>query len=346
MPYPTSITSAEQLEQWLNKTKTKKSQQLQRKINRWNKNIVKGFKKNIQEGIKEALNNKDRAELTNILQQHHKEVVQSFTPFDMFDPFNPEIFKKIIRDILVMVNSQSFKRSERILLTTEKILRKSLQQAEDFLREENELLSEEEVPAQELAKSAARIITGRLRHRLALIGITETNWVAEATRWIQSRDIGSEISWWLFDLSEALRLENFERARQLARQIEQVSDIFPIHGFDSIHRFSKKVTKRLAKKVKITQSVREARKLSTSASKIVKVWRSRRDKRVRRSHQLADGKQKKIGLLFENLNGELEYPGDTLHGAGAAEIANCRCWLVYQAPGFAVAISRTRWIRD
>lgn len=56
-----------------------------------------------------------------------------------------------------------------------------------------------------------------------------------------------------------------------------------------------------------------------------KTWVTAGDDDVRESHEDADGLTVGIDDLFQVGFSLLEYPGDTSHGAGTEEIANCRC---------------------
>jgi hypothetical protein len=66
------------------------------------------------------------------------------------------------------------------------------------------------------------------------------------------------------------------------------------------------------------------------ADTVTKTWHTARDKRVRDSHAAQD--RETIGLNGVFSNG-LAYPGDP--SGGAAEVANCRCWLETKIDFFA-----------
>lgn len=56
-----------------------------------------------------------------------------------------------------------------------------------------------------------------------------------------------------------------------------------------------------------------------------KMWNSLHDQDVRDSHAKLDGTAVDINKAFQADGGKLRFPGDTLLGAGAEEIVNCRC---------------------
>lgn len=65
--------------------------------------------------------------------------------------------------------------------------------------------------------------------------------------------------------------------------------------------------------------------------KLVKVWSATMDDRTREDHQAMNGVSVREGELFTLLDGsQMEYPGDTSHGAPAEQVINCRCYTSYQ----------------
>jgi hypothetical protein len=62
-------------------------------------------------------------------------------------------------------------------------------------------------------------------------------------------------------------------------------------------------------------------------------WISRRDDRVRHTHRTADGQERPIGSKYQVGAFRLRFPGDPeVLPAGAAEILNCRCGLLFARP--------------
>lgn len=68
-----------------------------------------------------------------------------------------------------------------------------------------------------------------------------------------------------------------------------------------------------------------------SADRLTVTWRATADDRTRDAHAALGGTTIKFGELFQSPTGaQLEHPGDTSHGAGAADIVACRCAAVYR----------------
>ena len=68
-----------------------------------------------------------------------------------------------------------------------------------------------------------------------------------------------------------------------------------------------------------------------NASDVIVEWSATMDKRTRHSHMVLDGQKVTFGKAFKSELGSLmEYPGDTTHGAVAADIIQCRCMAVYR----------------
>ncbi|WP_421591089.1 head morphogenesis protein [Shinella sp. M27] len=84
-------------------------------------------------------------------------------------------------------------------------------------------------------------------------------------------------------------------------------------------------------------------KMGRDESLVKRKWRSSGRRNVRHTHQVLNG-QIVVGmdLAFQSPSGALlRYPGDTLLGAGAAEIVNCVCDVDYEYD-FAEAYARSR----
>ena len=70
-------------------------------------------------------------------------------------------------------------------------------------------------------------------------------------------------------------------------------------------------------------------KKAIESGKTKKRWITMRDRRVRHTHQLVDGKSIGINDVFLVGDSEMFYPKDTTFGASALEIVNCRCSIKY-----------------
>ena len=62
-----------------------------------------------------------------------------------------------------------------------------------------------------------------------------------------------------------------------------------------------------------------------SGAKILRVWMTRSDDKVRGSHISASGQERPIGIPFDLEGGPLDFPGDSSGPIG--EWINCRCYL-------------------
>ena len=63
----------------------------------------------------------------------------------------------------------------------------------------------------------------------------------------------------------------------------------------------------------------------SSGAKILRVWMTRNDDKVRGSHVSAQGQERPIGIPFDLEGGPLDFPGDS--SGPIAEWINCRCFL-------------------
>lgn len=70
-------------------------------------------------------------------------------------------------------------------------------------------------------------------------------------------------------------------------------------------------------------------KKAIESGKKKKRWITMRDRHVRHTHQLVEGKSIGINDVFLVGDSEMFYPKDTTFGASAREIVNCRCSIKY-----------------
>lgn len=70
-------------------------------------------------------------------------------------------------------------------------------------------------------------------------------------------------------------------------------------------------------------------KKAVESGKTKKRWITMRDRHVRHTHQLVEGKTIGINDVFLVGDSEMFYPKDTTFGASAREIVNCRCSIKY-----------------
>lgn len=70
-------------------------------------------------------------------------------------------------------------------------------------------------------------------------------------------------------------------------------------------------------------------KRAVKSGKTKKRWLTMRDRHVRHTHQLVDGKSIGINDVFLVGDSEMFYPKDTTFGASSNEIVNCRCSIKY-----------------
>ncbi|MBY5917351.1 head morphogenesis protein [Rhizobium leguminosarum] len=84
-------------------------------------------------------------------------------------------------------------------------------------------------------------------------------------------------------------------------------------------------------------------KSNRDASLVTRKWRSAGDRNVRHTHEVLNGQEVRgMDIAFLSPSGALlRYPGDTSLGAGASEVAGCRCDAEYNFD-FAEAYARSR----
>ena len=70
-------------------------------------------------------------------------------------------------------------------------------------------------------------------------------------------------------------------------------------------------------------------KSAVRSGKRKKIWRTKKDKKVRHTHQEVDGKIKNIEDAFMVGNSLMNFPKDNTFGADPEEIINCRCTIKY-----------------
>ena len=74
----------------------------------------------------------------------------------------------------------------------------------------------------------------------------------------------------------------------------------------------------------------ETARQNADGADVQRTWISRRDSKVRDTHDAIDGQKRGLDEPFKSPSGdELMTPGDTSLGAGAAEVVNCRCFVDY-----------------
>lgn len=77
------------------------------------------------------------------------------------------------------------------------------------------------------------------------------------------------------------------------------------------------------------------------ADNVLKAWSAVGDGRTRDAHAAMSGQRRAIGAPFQSPTGaQLMFPGDSSLGAGAGDIANCRCTSQYRVDFIAEAAAR------
>lgn len=106
--------------------------------------------------------------------------------------------------------------------------------------------------------------------------------------------------------------------RELAKQLQQV-----LGGQSAVARANRIARTELHNAASYGQFQEASRLQQRTGQRYVKVWRSTRDPRTRRTHRLADGQSRPINDPFVVGGREMMHPGDS--NGGPANVINCRC---------------------
>lgn len=322
----------------INRKRLALEKKLTRELKAWNKKITLSFKAALERGNtgRFIISADDRASLRAILAEHYDRVVDAFTPFDA----RPRLGSKqagdsgadevadaedeIIALLVALISIKLPANLNAITQTTEDDAATAYAEARELAIEEAE---EAGVPVSEAAimAGAIRILANRLAARTMTRAITETTWIAEATRSTEVRVIMDRLAEVLRREAEAITAQNKEAAEREAELAARLAAITPSHS--AIKGAS------IAKSGARTMTSADTIAILAIAKKIalpIKVWITMQDKRVRKTHRRAQGQRVPENEPFTVGKSLLMFPGDDSLGAQLSELVNCRCFLFYE----------------
>lgn len=324
------------------KKKIKLSNKFAREFKRWSNKVAAEMVRNrIFDG---AISPGLQDELRSILIDHYKKVVNDFAKFD-FKSYAAGVYKeesnpvdttlnRIAAKLSVLILTTGTDMYKAILETTRKNILRAIEVARDSFKifysddidsgrdffHPHDVILKQQAPLpgpDQIMSSARRLLLTRLYHRAELIGITETQWAAEATRFF-STDYATQT------INNLLADANNDVGNGLIDAAKDKINSAKILEKKSYSRVSKEVIAQASRDVSLENVRKEPRKIIP-----FKAWITRMDGVVRPTHKAALGQRQRDDEPFNVGDSKLMYPRDLSLGASTLETARCRCWVVY-----------------
>lgn len=266
-----------------------------------------------------------------MMQEHYKDAIAGFAKFDFVrystnladlgaeDPTRRRTIGLIMGWLGNAINTTGRDMTDKILATTKKNILASIAEARDLLKTSWSGMTtkqgEDEIAR--LLNTALVILRRHIAARASTIGITETNWIVEATRWSSTETVTTQINLLLQESNAMLNLGLADQAREklmVARRIQDMSN----------SRAARDIIAAAEKDV-----AAQRKRPKPRVVKVFKTWLTRMDRRVRPTHRNALGQRVPEDKPFSVGTSLLMYPGDHSLGADSDELTRCRCWVHY-----------------
>ncbi len=289
-----------------------------------------------------------KKELEERLERVYRYISRNFLPDGMVDSSNPTIkdmVEKIRVETVNIYKGRIAKQAGYIISTAEKIINKSIIEAIEQIKED-----ENEPTKKAVQRIARRLIRKRFANKVKGDAVTETNWIVEAvkryhialesevmeeameaiaskllildseTKDDNEEDDGKE------EMALLLLLLPYSRRTKVSKRVEEVQR--------SREKALKAIRDRevtgTQQERKVTSAVAGIRAVAKDVKQKIKEWVGIIDNVIRPTHYQVSGTKKKFKEAFMVGAYLMQYPGDDSLGAGPEEIINCRCSLIYE----------------
>lgn len=307
--------------------KAREAGKLVKKLRLWHLGVVNDFVRTIRGGNPSLfLTTKEKEQLAVILNAHYIDVAKAFSLIDL-DRGTPKQFGDIvsitaisIRDsVLDLIDDQKQTHIDSIINTTEEEKQKSIAIATESLREGGEAFTNAT-----LAVVTGNILNERLKNREELLKISETNWVAEGTRFVHVAEVKAPLAQTLDAEALAIDREDELAAKRDSKTVKELAAM--------TYSNTAKEAATIAITAALLMTASYADQLRSFSQKVVeqiKSWITMGDNKVRGSHRAANGQTVRDSVPFSVGFSLLMYPADGSLGAAIKELVRCRCFVYY-----------------
>ena len=303
----------------LNKLKLEKK--LKKSLMVWYEKIIKETASQIEKGgaYSVMLSVEHKEDLKNILREHYVRAVEVNMPKGM-DKSKNDYVKKLYKEIIEEIESVIFTRGESsvdfLFNTADKRTKRIALLALTLLGKE----SEDVISNVELARTYTNMARQRFDKKSKTDAITETNWVSEKTRVKAEKKVSRGLG---LVAGSTVMIAN--EGGDVIRNIETVRELGKFSRRESIKDLIEDFEELIAE-----EDLALGVGMVESFGNFFKRWNTMGDDRVRPTHAFVDQTVISIDENFEVGAYEMYEPSDDSFGAGAEEIANCRCYLTYE----------------
>lgn len=298
--------------------KKKIAKKLEKDLKKWNNLILQAVKKNYP--IFE-LSNRLKKKLHDVLDRHYQRVFRWFSNTKLFKSNAADFERDLSKRIEDFLHDTGLEHEDFIINNTNDLIQISIKKAQKISEEEG--ITDQK----ELLLLMLLFLKRKLSAKTVVIGITETNWSAEAVKALQTKTVKNEILKIIEEIKTFIAVGGNEIAMHKAKYAKDISNY-------SNSNIVKKVSNIAIESVNIVQTnpKKSALLLSNATlllTNVKKTWLTMGDNRVRKIHKVANGQTVLDTLPFKVDKELLMYPGDGSLGASLKNLIGCRCWAAY-----------------
>lgn len=255
-------------------------------------------------------------EFEEIMDKARNDSLTAFLPDKVKNQKTANLIIDINDEYAKVIEQRDKRQRRRIYAGLYLITRKAVSQAVA----ENMNDADRNINKDKIAIVARNIVKDRSVVASEVIGVTETNWTAEAGRKVIAKKSDDEMI-----RTAQTALAKRRNDEEIDNEIEELKEIADVSSRESAGGFVEKLEKNLK-----SGSIMKGLALITGFGTAKKRWRTKGDKKVRPTHEGAE-KQGAIPVddYFEVGAYLMSHPGDESQGADASETMYCRCTLEY-----------------